>query len=418
MSTSKIYRKAPVQWCDLPIDPGSVIISRLDAIDTFNFSATCRNWASICKHIEANILKSGRPVLITSQPDQDGTRVDDDIRTGKFGIHTVYNELSFLCEREGLQRRCWLGGKDGWLATTNTRLEVELLNPINGYKVSMPSFNNDQDDLKINDYPELSLTFDPFTRFLRRIVICRTPAQRDGYEAIAMFSDGLLTYTSENDSKWRVLKNPTDKDDNDFNYDPVNFHDSIVFHGWVVAVDEDGEIFAWDINNLEMRPMVLQAPSVQKTRESTKKLFYLAISPNDQLMLVSLFGHPKRYDTMSMRMVWKPNDTIDDVTGISVHKFVEENSTWVTHTSIGDNQTLFLGLNYPFYVTSKDHEKDSIYVSDVANNDVVIYTLTKDATVHITKKDFPVDEHNHFDHGYTVRTPMWFRPTDPRVENL
>jgi hypothetical protein len=70
------------------------------------------------------------PTLITSQPVQDGGLLDeDDLRSGKFGIHVVSKGLSFCCENKGLKSRCWIGGKDDWLVTTNTSVDVELLNP-------------------------------------------------------------------------------------------------------------------------------------------------------------------------------------------------------------------------------------------------------------------------------------------------
>ncbi|CAM0152103.1 unnamed protein product [Urochloa decumbens] len=426
MSLSKHGKKSIVQWCDIPVDPSTDVISRLDAIDILNFSATCRQWATICKNIDANFLKSGRPMLLTSQPDQDGTRYKDDVRTGKFGIHDVSKKLSLSCERVGLQRRYWIGGKDDWLVTTNTKFAVELLNPITGSTIPLPSLNKNQAGIKVNGCsrlhmcicPILSVTFDPFTCFIQRVVLTRTPSQHNGYEAIAIFSFGLLAYTSDGEDVWKVLRNPTDNDDGGFNYYPVDFHDAVNFNGRILAVDEGGSIFAWDHHSEDLSPVKLPAPDVQLDDDSKRKMFYLAISPTSRLMLVCLFGHGTGYINKSMRMLRKPTDRFEHMDGILIQEFDDEKAEWRHLPSIGHDQSMFLGLNYPFYRRSVDLEADSVYVADVVNNDVLIASLKKDSTVCITKQNFPINETHRVDNGYSVRTPMWFRPTDPVREKI
>jgi hypothetical protein len=46
----------------------------------------------------------------------------------------------------------------------------------------------------------LRVTIEPFTRFFRRVILSRTPSHQDGYEAIALFSDGLLAYTAQGEN--------------------------------------------------------------------------------------------------------------------------------------------------------------------------------------------------------------------------
>ncbi|CAL4962206.1 unnamed protein product [Urochloa decumbens] len=421
MSSSKLSSRPHVQWCDIPVDPATDIIKSLDAIDVQNFSATCKQWAKICKYINATCLKSGRPMLLTSQQDQDGNRFEDDVKTGKFGIHDVSSKLSFICMRIGMQRRCWIGGKDDWLVTTNRNFEVELLNPITGASVPIPSFNINQADMrvnqcpgmKVNDCPTLSVTLDPFTRFFRRVVLSRTPAHHDGYEAIAIFSDGLLAYTSVVDSGWRVLKNPTDHVDGDMNYYPVDFHDAVAFNGRVLAVAEHGSIFAWDMNSNDLTPIQLPEPQLWISEDSKRRMFYLAISPTGRLMLLCMSGHGSGYVDDSMRMVWKPNARFEHVDAMTIQEFVEENEEWRILSSIGRDQCLFVGLNYPFYVNSNGLKANTVYVADVANNDMVMCSMKPGGGDGITKQNFPVDEAHRLVDGYSVRTPMWFRPTDP-----
>uniref|UniRef100_K4AJI1 KIB1-4 beta-propeller domain-containing protein n=1 Tax=Setaria italica TaxID=4555 RepID=K4AJI1_SETIT len=240
--------------------------------------------------------------------------VEDDLKICKFGLHDISNALSFCCLNEGLQRRIWLGGKGDWLVTTNTSLYMELLNPITRTKVPLPSFGNNLSGIELPSYRELSVIFPPFACDVRRVVLSRTPSHADGNEAIALFSDGLLTYTARGENIWRLLKNPIDHDDNAYNYYPEVFLDVIVYHGWVIACEEDG-------------PVIIP---------------------------------------------------------------------WA---------------KLPLFVTSTDLKGNSVYVADVGNYDVGICSLGKEGQVSITNQDFPFDEKAHLLKGWTICTPMWFRPT-------
>ncbi|RCV18670.1 hypothetical protein SETIT_3G320900v2 [Setaria italica] len=377
-----------VQWCGLPTEIWGEIISRIDVLVVMSFSSTCKSLESVCKTLGATILKSGSAILVTSQLDQDGWGVEDDLKTGKFGLHDVSNTLSFCCVNEGLQRRIWLGGKGDWLVSTNPSLDVPL-----------PSFGNNLHGIELQSYRELSVIFPPFARDIRRVVLSRTPSHADGYEAIALFSDGLLTYIAEGENVWRVLKNPTDHDDNAYNYYLEVSLDVIVYHGWVIAIEEDGDIFAWHMSGSDF------------DTSAVEHVFYLAISPSDQLILACLYGHDFGHNSKPSRMVWNEHDRFEQLDSISMFEFDDANVTWRRISSIGKDQSLFLGLNYPFFVTSTNLKGNSIYVADVGNYDVGICSLGKEGQVSITKQDFPVDEKAHLLKGWTIRTLMWFRPT-------
>ncbi|CAL5002428.1 unnamed protein product [Urochloa decumbens] len=380
MLSSKLAR-----WCDIPVDPCEHIVHRLDVIDILNFSSTCKSWEAICMNLKATILKSGKPMLITSQPDQDGSRVEVSL-TGKFGIHDVSSLQSFLCDNQGLNSRSWIGGKDDWLVVTNSFLDVELLNPITGCSVPMSSFNSNHAGLKVRQMPSPSAFIPPFSRILRRVVLSRTPSHLDGYEAIALFSDGLLAYTAQEDNAWRVLKNPTDHDDDELNYYPEVFLDAVVHHGWVLAVEDDGSIFAWDVRGQNLLPVDLPAPIFPPSEESVPSM---------------------------ARMVRNEHDLFEHLDGMSIHEFDDANLEWRRILRLGHDTSLFVGLNYPFYVTSADLKGDSVYIADMVNFDVVICSMDNEGGVSIKRQDFPTDEMVHLLDGRSIRTPMWFRPTAP-----
>ncbi|RCV23517.1 hypothetical protein SETIT_5G012400v2 [Setaria italica] len=305
------------QLCELPTELWGEIISRIDVLDVMSFSSTCKSLELVCKTLGATIPKSGTAMLVTSQPDPDGWGVDDDLRIGKFGLHDVCNALSFCCVIEDLQRRICLGGKGDWLVTTNTGLDWEILNPMTRSKVPLLSLANNLSGIELPSYRKFSVVFPPFTRDVRRVVLSRTPSHADGYEAIALFSDGLLTYTTQGENVWRVLKNPTDRDDSGNNYYPEVFLDVIVYHGYVIAVEENGDI--------------------------------------------------------------------DDMEKDFIH--------W-------EDLVVIPWAKLPFFITSTEFKCNIIYMADVGEYDVAICSL-----------DFPVDKKEHLLKAWTIRTPMWFRPS-------
>ncbi|RCV10409.1 hypothetical protein SETIT_2G110100v2 [Setaria italica] len=376
MPSSIVLAVPTVQWCELPTELWGEIISRIDVLDVMSFSSTCKSLESICKTLEATVLKSGSAILVTSQLDQDGWEVEDDLKTGKFGLHDVSNALSLCC--------------GDWLVTTNTSLDLELLNPITRTKVPLPSFGNNLSGIELPSYMELSVIFPPFARDVRRVVLPRTPSHADGNEAITLFSDGLLTYTAQGEHVWRVLKNPTDHNDNAYNYYAEIFLDVIVYHGWVIAVEEDGDIFAWDMSSLDLKPVQLPTPKTTPSEKELERVFYLAIFPSDQLILACMYGHDFGHNNKASRMVWNEHDRFEQLDSISIFEFDDADLTWRRILSIG---------------------KDRVYVADVGNFDVGICSMGKEGQVSITNQDFSVDEKAHLLQGWIIRTPMWFRPS-------
>lgn len=419
MASSKLA--VPIdQWSNLPSEIWGDIISRIDVLDVMSFSLTCKSLDSVCKQLTTTI-KQGTPILLTSQPDEDGWGTEDDLETGKFGLHDVSKYLSFCCVRKGLQCRIWLGGKGEWLVTTNTCKDIELLNPITGISFRLPSFGIELGAMDPGSFTEMATVFPPYVRFVRRVVLSRTPSHADGYEAITLFSDGLIAYTTHGQSVWRMLKNPSDHDDNVHNYYPEIYFDAIVYHGWVFAVDEDGDIFAWNLSDPGLRPVQMPTPEIgaseaqsSPNKERHEHVFYLAISPADQLILACLTGHGHGLTANSYRELWNEHDQFLHLDSISLFEFDLESLTWGRITSIGEDQSLFIGLNYPFFVNStqqKVHLKgNSVYVADVSDHDVGICSLSNDGIVSISNLNFPVDEKAHVLIGRTKRTPMWFRP--------
>ncbi|RCV18049.1 hypothetical protein SETIT_3G269300v2 [Setaria italica] len=378
MPSSIVLAMPIVQWCELPTKICGGIISRIDVLDVMSFSSTCKSLQLVCKTLRATVLKSGN-----------GWGIEDDLKTGKFGLHDVSNALSFCCVNEVLQHRIWLGGKGDWLVTTNTSLDLELLNTITRTKVPLPSFGNNLSGIELPSYRELTVIFSPFSHDVRRVVLSQMPSHADGYEAITLFSNGLLTHTAQE-----------------------VFLDVIVNHGLVIAVEEDGDIFASDMSGMDLTPVQLPMPKTTPSEEELERVLYLAISPSNQLILACLSGHDFGHNNKASRMVWNEHDRFEQLAdSISMFEFDDADVTWRRISSIRKDRSLFLGLNYPFFVTSTDLKGNSIYVAYVRNFAVGICSLDTEGQVSITNQGFLVDEKACLLQGWTIRTPMWFGPS-------
>jgi hypothetical protein len=67
----------------------------------------------------------------------------------------------------------------------------------------------------------------------------------------------------------------------------------------VFVVDEDDAVFAWDVSSETLVPVELPFIDTLPSEDSKERVFYLVITPGDQLMLVCLYGHGNRYLDLS-----------------------------------------------------------------------------------------------------------------------
>ena len=119
--------------------------------------------------------------------------------------------------------------------------------------------------------------------------------------------------------------------------------------GKVIGVEQTGSIYSWNIDGPSNHPVKLESPNIPLIDESPEHVFYLAISPTDQLILICIHGHGEGFYNPSRRMLVSEHDRFQHPDGMSVHILDEEEGTWHRIHELGHGQSLFLGLNYPFY---------------------------------------------------------------------
>ncbi|CAL4886810.1 unnamed protein product [Urochloa decumbens] len=344
----------------------------------------------------------------------DGTKVEESISEGYFGLHDISQGSSFCVHNESLKHGPWIGGKDDWIVITNNRCSMNIVNLITGEKIPLPLLSTIQGvQISESEYLEVH-PIGCCSRALRRVVLCQTPSSRSGYLALVLFDDGMLAYTSEGDKTWKLFTHRKAYL-GCYHREPLIVMDAILHKGSVIAVDGDGFCYSWDIRYPEEYPMPLATPERVDIEGSVGCIFFLAKSPADELLIIGVHGHCHRARATG-RLVVNEHDVLKHIDGVQLHKFEESHGTWERICNIGLGHSLFLGLNYPFYGSWNGIKPNCVYVADMGGNDVLTFALQADGEALIEKHDLPTEQGARLLDGHSMRTPMWFRPTLPSRE--
>ncbi|XP_062186052.1 uncharacterized protein LOC133889615 [Phragmites australis] len=397
MPLTSIDRTVP--WADLPPELCGLVVDRLDAFSVLCFPAVCKSWAAACKETP-RLLRSGAPTLLTSGLDGYGYRYRiNDIKTGTFGLHDVSTGKSFRGEAEGLRCKCWVGGKDDWLVTMDTRFNLELVNPVTGDRIRLPSFNT----IPGAEVDKLDLLVEPRSVYrFQQVILCQTPAHRNGYLAVARFSYAFLAFTAAGDECWTTLENHIE------GY--MIYKDAIFHKGKLFAVSRYGRIYVWDMDSETKDPAVVRAPEIQLTHLRGRYRFNLAPSSSGQLLLVLTYGG--RISGKDITRLIYTEQLNFDAYGILLHELDTDIGAWRRVSDLGGDHALFLGASvgasYPFYVSvprgSKYLKANCVYVADMSGYDAVVFNLEQGSVCGFEPLVYPVV-------GGPLQSPMWFRPT-------
>ncbi|OEL18968.1 hypothetical protein BAE44_0020014 [Dichanthelium oligosanthes] len=405
MSWAPNNDSAATPWADLLPEVCDYVLDRLDAVSIIRFPAVCTAWADASKRTSR--LRSGTPALLTSSLDADGDYIEYDVEAGTFGLHDVATGKSYYGEAQRLKNRTWIGGKDDWLVTRDMRCGVELLKPVTGERVPLPSLTAIQ-GLEVPDY-ELHVVVNNRLYLFQQVTLCQTPAQSNGYLAVSLFSSGplgLVAFTANGDKGWTPLENPEG-----VHY--LKYTDASVHNGKVVAVTESGDIYSWNMDGTAAEPTLLSGPEINVSHDLMRG-FYLATSTGGHLQVVCMYGYGDIKDNRSRRIVFK-NQWSFFARQVSLYELDAPAGTWRRVRGLGGDRALFVGSSYPFYVTvppggsNDDLQADCVYVADLFSSDAAAFDLKlADDT---NEYEFQRRRLNYPAMRESLQMPMWFRPT-------
>lgn len=373
----------------------------LDAVDELRFVATCSGWAKGSK--SSVRLKSGVPALLTSSNRSDGYWAHEvDFDAGGFGLHRLSDRATFPCTSRGFEGRRWIGGKNDWVVTQDRSRKLYLQNPVTSLEISLPRFYPMNGGSGVDVEYEMAWPNRMHVNRVERAVLCRTPSHPEGYFVIAIFSWDLMAFTSAKDSRWTALAGGMSKD--------CYFMDAILQNSSVQAVTIHGDIFSWDLLGNLSEPVMVSRPHIDiDSNLFNRKIFFLALSSINQVMLVCLYGYGWRCALSS-----DPNrvQSYMNVVGILIYELDAMTLTWREVNAFGGHQALFIGGGHHFFISSVPDDtdgylllrKDSVYISDMIDCQAAIFDLDPGNQSRYERLHFPVVK-------YAMQMPMWFRPS-------
>jgi hypothetical protein len=125
-------------------------------------------------------------------------------------------------------------------------------------------------------------------------------------------------------------------------------------------------------------PVIITSTNIPFVEEyffnSDSRVFYLAKTPADELILISVQGSRETLKRPYYRVLKSELDRFEDVDEIFLFKFDDMRQTWSRIHAINLGTSLFVGLNYPFHGTWSGTELSSIYVANMMDYDVVTFS--------------------------------------------
>ncbi|CAL5070467.1 unnamed protein product [Urochloa decumbens] len=323
-------------------------VDRLDAFSVLRFPAVCKSWAAAFRGTPRR-LRSGAPTLLTSC----ALHGDKEAST-TFALHDMSCRRSFHAEADALKNRTWVGGKDDWLVTTDSKCNTELLNPATGGAT-------------------LCVAPGPLYVF-QQVALCRTPAHRDGYLAIALFRPCFLAFAAAGDERWTALKNPAGR----FVYEDT------------IAIE--GKIFAVDSFNL--------APSI-----SGQLLLVCMHVERRVIARVNRIGGGKK-----MKQFHAELPSSHGARCISLHELDAGSGAWRRVDDLGGDgdRALFVGWSYPFYAAVAPLREcylkaNNVYAADLSDHAAVVFDVQQGCADSCGSR-LPRNS------IASSRKPIWFRP--------
>jgi hypothetical protein len=141
-------------------------------------------------------------------------------------------------------------------------------------------------------------------------------------------------------------------------------------------------------------PVIITSTNIPFVEEyffnSDSRVFYLAKTPADELILICVQGSGETLKRPYYRVLKSELDRFEDVDEIFLFKFDDMRQTWSRIHAINLGTSLFVGLNYPFHGTWSGTELSSIYVANMMDYDVVTFSTKGQTDVAVKRYNYPV----------------------------
>jgi hypothetical protein len=327
---------------ELPVDVLMDILALLEIPDLLRAGAVCSSWHAAFKSLRntGSYQRHQTPCLLyTSESDPDNVAC----------IYSLAEERVYRLTLPDppIRSRYLIGSSNGWLVTVDERSELQIVNPITGEQIALPSVTTIEqvkpilDDAGVIQEYELShfsgeeVYRDPTIHALHELCdylyvkafVFPDNASTGGYVVVLIHNPYELSFARAGDSKWTLL--------------PASdaYEDCIYVDGMLYAVTATSGIDAFDLTSpCNSRKVIMEAK-----KNYIYEPIYIVQSPLGQLLLV--WRDAPEED---------PSECEDEARKIILYKVDTEAKEPVEIDRLHDH-ALFLGCSQSYCLSAEEY---------------------------------------------------------------
>ncbi|CAL9133294.1 unnamed protein product [Musa acuminata var. zebrina] len=244
-------------WSNLHLDVLNLIFSELSLPDLLRCTVVCAAW--LCA---IHDLRRCCPKLHHQSPwlafcgsgGNKGSASDDPFAAHFFSL-SEQKVYTIPLPGPPIRYRLFVGSSHGWLITIDKQLKIQLLNPINGAQINIPSiltydhighildpwgrirshaYNIYYDQQPVEDLPRLNF----------KAMLSSDPSRGDYIVTLIHYPYGGISFTRSSDNKWTTMSLP-------------GLYDDAIFYRDQLYATFDGRIDIWDDLDQEWKTVLV-----------------------------------------------------------------------------------------------------------------------------------------------------------------
>ncbi|KAF8673531.1 hypothetical protein HU200_048614 [Digitaria exilis] len=413
-----ITAAAPVAVSEAPCLPQDImmeIFSLLEIPDLVRAGSVCSSWraayTSLCATAHSKLQQT--PCLLYTS---------ESIGDRAMGLYSLAEKKAYTLTIPDppIRSREVIGSSYGWIITADERSELQLLNPITGDQIALPSVTtieqvepiyDDADTLCQYEYSRYSagcivgttviLDLSELRDYLfYKAFLSSDPSTGDYFVVLIHLPRFQLSFARAGDVEWTWLPPHT-------LYQDCQFQGSLLY-----ATTSLGEIHMHDLG----APALARKIVLDKVKSSVSERIYIVQAPSGELLQIKRSADEGEYDS-TLELSKVPKNT----TSIKVHKVDHTSEKNLVEVDTLYENVLFIGLNQSLCLCAKEYPQllpNHVYLTDDDYLDVSYY---KDRRRDIGEFDL---ESNSIKEIVSPQlwsnspTPVWLVPNPRRMNRL
>ncbi|XP_038718548.1 F-box protein SKIP23-like [Tripterygium wilfordii] len=312
---------------ELNLDVIGEIVKRIDTVeDLVVVSRVCPSWRLAAIKEKKNWV-SGRqlPWLVLAE-----TEGEDDSKSRGRGFFSLYKNKRYNIDVPGLRGcRIW-GSNHGWIVAFGLDLQIHLVNPLSGSKLSLPPQSTFKNQPKCHPSPQWYRDV-----FIHKALVLKRPSLSGEQLVVAAWYGGchFLAIARPGDETWTEVESV-------YQCGPSRIiRDVACCNGQIFALGSCGTLVLCEFDGPYPPNSIIFAPPPADIKLANK--LYLVESMGDLLMVVRVMDWDDDYNCGY------------ETSYFDVHKFNFKTKEWTELENLGD-MALFVGDSYSMSLSSTE----------------------------------------------------------------